>query len=111
MPLGILLIWPAFHLMYGVTEYRSRQININRRYAGRLLIIISVFLVGHPIGFENGFFYWLFALVATGLCFVQIRIWHPNIVIGVTLASSIAFIILTLHSNFNLDFNVSSTER
>ncbi|MBQ0729856.1 MAG: hypothetical protein KBT75_04100 [Oleispira antarctica] len=109
MPLGIFLIWPALHLMYGLTEHRSIKINQTRRYAGRLLIAFSTLLMGQPFGFEKGLFYGLFALVALGLCFVQLRIWQPRIIVFITIASMLGFVLLCfdLGLNLGLDLNLS----
>lgn len=93
MPLGILLLWPALHLMYGLSEFRSYRINNKRRYAGRILLALSILFVSQPYGLEKGIFYWLFALMAIALCFVQCRIWQPKIVQAITLISCIGFII------------------
>jgi hypothetical protein len=94
MPLGIFLLWPALHLMYGLSEYRSKKIEIKRRYAGRIVIALSLFLISQPYGLEKGFFYWLFAFMAIGLCFVQLRIWQPILVYIMTLLSVMGFLIM-----------------
>ena len=94
MPLGIFLLWPALHLMYGLTEYRSQRIENKRRYAGRTVIILSLLLISHPYGLEKGFFYWLFAFMAIALCFVQLRVWQPILVRLITALSTIGFIII-----------------
>jgi hypothetical protein len=70
--------------MYGLNEHRSYRINIRRRYSGRALLLLSVLLVGQPFGFEKGFFYWLFALMAIALCFVQLRVWQPKAILIIT---------------------------
>lgn len=93
MPLGIYLLWPALHLMYGLSEHRSYRINNKRRYLGRLVLILSVLLAGQPFGFEKGFFYWLFALMAIALCFVQLRVWQPGSVVVITSISLLGLII------------------
>ncbi len=93
MPLGIFLLWPALHLMYGLSEYRSYRIDNKRRYAGRLLLALSILFVSQPYGLEKGIFFWLFALMAIALCFVQFRIWQPRVVQAITLISCIGFII------------------
>ena len=94
MPLGIFLLWPALHLMYGLTEYRSQRIENKRRYAGRTVIILSLLLISQPYGLEKGFFYWLFAFMAIALCFVQLRVWQPILVRLITALSTIGFIII-----------------
>lgn len=101
MPLGIFLLWPSLHLMYGLTEYRSQKINIKRRYCGRVLILISLFLIGQPYGLEKGFFYWLFAFMAIALCFVQLRVWQPKSVRLISALSLIGFLISGVNYVFN----------
>ena len=96
MPLGIFLLWPSLHLMYGLTEHRSYRIDIKRRYSGRVLLIISILLMSQPFGLEKGIFYWLFALMAIALCFVQLRIWQPKLVNIITSLSLIGFVIIGL---------------
>jgi len=101
MPLGIFLLWPALHLMYGLTEHRSYRIDIKRRYSGRLLLLISALLMSQPFGLEKGIFYWLFALMAIALCFVQLRIWQPKIVNIMTAISLIGFITMGFSNVLN----------
>ena len=101
MPLGIFLLWPALHLMYGITEHRSSRINNKRRYGGKLLLIASILMMGHPFGFEKGIFYWLFALMAIALSFVQIRIWQPSLVNILTVISITAWITFGAFHVFN----------
>ena len=94
MPLGIFLLWPALHVMYGTKEHRSSRIDNKRRYIGRLLLFVSLLMMGQPFGFEKGIFYWLFTLMAVALCFVQIRIWQPllvNIFTAIFIAAWIIF--------------------
>jgi hypothetical protein len=93
MPLGIFLLWPALHLMYGLSEFRSYRIDSKRRYAGRVLLALSILFVSKPYGLEKGIFFWLFTLIAIALCFVQFRIWQPRVVQAITLISCIGFII------------------
>jgi hypothetical protein len=93
MPIGIFLLWPALHLMYGLVEHRSRRIESKRRYLGRGILIISLLLMSEPFGYEKGIFYWLFALMAIALCFVQLRIWQPKYVKAFTCLSLIGLII------------------
>lgn len=93
MPLGILLLWPALHIMYGLTEHRSQKIDTKRRYAGRIVIIISLFFISQPYGLEKGFFYWLFAFMAIALVFVEIRIWQPKLVYILTVSSITLFLV------------------
>lgn len=92
MPLGFFLLWPSLHLMYGLTEHRSSRINIKRRYSGRVILAISLLCMNHPFGIEKGVFYWLFALMAIALCFVQLRLWQPKLVIFMTALSLIGFL-------------------
>lgn len=101
MPIGIFLLWPSLHLMYGITEHRSSRIDNKRRYAGRLLLSVSFLMMGQPFGFEKGIFYWLFALMAIALCFVQIRIWHPRSVNIFSAVSITLGIILGAYYVFN----------
>lgn len=84
MPISVFLIWPALHAMYGLKEHRSTKIPYNRRVAGRILLLISACLMGIPIGFEHGFFIWLFALMAVAITFVQLRVWQPKSVYLIT---------------------------
>lgn len=92
MPLGIFLLWPSLHLMYGLTEHRSSRIDSKRRYSGRLILVISLLFMSQPFGLEKGIFYWLFALMAIALCFVQLRLWQPRVVKVITTLSIIGFI-------------------
>jgi hypothetical protein len=48
--------------------------------------------MSQPFGLEKGIFYWLFALMAIALCFVQLRLWQPRVVKVVTTLSIIGFI-------------------
>jgi len=93
MPTGIFLIWPALHLFYGVSEVHCHKIPIARRLAGTFILITSVLLMGQPYGWEQGAFYWLFALMALGLAFVQLRIFQPALV---TISSAISLIFLII---------------
>tara|TARA_B100000446_G_scaffold187663_1_gene217591 strand:- start:2185 stop:2490 length:306 start_codon:yes stop_codon:yes gene_type:complete len=101
MPLGIFLLWPSLHLMYGLTEHRSQKINIKRRYSGRAMILLSLLFISQPYGFEKGFFYWLFAFMAIALCFVQIRVWQPKSVRLISALSLIGFLVLGVSNVFN----------
>lgn len=92
MPISVFLIWPALHAMYGLREHRSTKIPHNRRMAGRILLFISACLMGVPLGFEHGFFIWLFALMAAAMTFVQLRIWQPKAVHFMTALSVVGFI-------------------
>ncbi|MBL4796956.1 MAG: hypothetical protein JKY50_06060 [Oleispira sp.] len=94
MPLGIFLLWPSLHLMYGLTEHRSQKIDAKRRYAGRLIIILSLFFISQPYGLEKGIFYWLFAFMAIALAFVQLRVWHPLLVNIITISSMLTFLMI-----------------
>lgn len=87
MPISVFLIWPALHAMYGLKEHRSSKIPYNRRIVGRILLFISACLMGMPLGFEHGFFIWLFALMAVAITFVQLRIWQPRAVHLITVIS------------------------
>ena len=92
MPISTFLIWPALHLMYGVLEHRSNKINRSRKISGRIVLLISAILIPFPLGYEHGFFFWLFALMAAALCFVQARVWQPKAVTIITLISSGCFV-------------------
>ena len=96
MPLGIFLLWPALHIMYGLKEYRSKKVDIKRRYTGRIIIFLSIFLINQPYGFEKGIFYWLFAFMAIALIFVQLRIWQPMLVKILSTLSLVSFSIIGL---------------
>ena len=78
MPTGVFLIWPALHLFYGLTEVHSHKVSLKRRLAGIVLLLLSLTLMGQPFGWEQGVFYWLFAVMAAGLSFVQLRVWQPK---------------------------------
>lgn len=101
MPLGIFLLWPALHLMYGLTEYRSKRVNTKRRYAGHLIIFSSLFFINQPYGLEKGIFYWLFGFIAIALIFVQLRVWHPLLVKIITLLSLVIFLMIGGKHVFN----------
>jgi len=92
MPISVFLIWPALHAMYGLKEHRSNKIPSNRRISGRVLLLISACLMGIPLGFEHGFFIWLFALMAAAMTFVQLRIWQSGAVYLITTLSLAGFI-------------------
>jgi hypothetical protein len=92
MPISVFLIWPALHAMYGLKEHRSNKIPYNRRISGRVILFISACLMGIPLGFEHGFFIWLFALMAAAITFVQLRIWQPRAVHLITALSLIGVI-------------------
>ncbi len=92
MPISVFLIWPALHAMYGLKEHRSNKIPSNRRISGRVLLLISACLMGIPLGFEHGFFIWLFALMAAAMTFVQLRIWQPVAVHLITTLSLVGVI-------------------
>jgi|GEM_PF-2021135 len=87
MPTGIFLIWPALHLFYGVREVHSQKVDAGRRLAGLFALIISALLISQPYGWEQGLFYWLFALMALGLGFIQLRIFQPSLVKIITTIS------------------------
>lgn len=96
MPAGIFLIWPALHLMFGVSEVYSNRVPAQRRLAGNFLLVISALLISQPYGWEQGLFYWLFALMALGLVFVQLRIWQSRVVLigsGISLALLVALLV------------------
>jgi hypothetical protein len=101
MPLGIFLLWPALYLMYGVIEHRSSRIDNKRRYGGKALLFVSLLMMGQPFGFEKGLFYWLFALMAIALCFVQLRIWQPVFVNALTAISVIGFVTIGVNHVIN----------
>lgn len=92
MPISTFLIWPALHAMYGLKEHRSNKIPQSRKYAGRGILILSALLMAEPIGLEHGFFFWLFALMAAAMVFVQLRVWQPIAVPAVTALSLVGFI-------------------
>lgn len=102
MPLGIFLLWPALHMMYGLKEYRSQRVDNKRRYFGHSIIVLSLFFISQPYGLEKGFFYWLFAFMAIALVFVQIRVWQPMFVNILTVLSALLF--LTLGANNVLNY-------
>ena len=89
MPIAVFILWPALHLMYGISQHRSEKIDIRRRYAGRVLLTIAFTLAFQPYGWEKGLFYVLFSLMACAVVFVQLRIWQPKLV-GVLTAISLA---------------------
>jgi len=93
MPTGIFLIWPALHLFYGVAEIHSHKVATSRRLAGMCILILSAVLMGQPYGWEQGLFYWLFALMALGLGFVQLRIWQSSLVQISTVISLLLLIV------------------
>lgn len=101
MPLGIFLLWPALHLVYGLTEYRSKKVDIKRRYMGHLIIFSSLFFINQPYGLEKGIFYWLFGFMAIALAFVQLRVWHPLLVKIMTLFSLVTFLMIGGNNVFN----------
>lgn len=101
MPLGIFLLWPALHLMYGITEHRSSRIDNKRRYGGKALLFVSLLMMGQPFGFEKGLFYGLFAFMAIALCFVQLRIWQPVLVNALTSISFIGFVVIGVNHVIN----------
>ncbi|MFY0640469.1 MAG: DUF3325 family protein [Bermanella sp.] len=84
MPISVFLIWPALHVMYGLKEHRSHKIPDKRRIIGRVLLGISAGLTGVLLGFEHGFFIWLFALMAAAMMFVQLRVWQPRSIYFIT---------------------------
>ena len=92
MPISVFLIWPALHLMYGLIEHRSDKLPAQRRLIGKILLALSASLMGIPLGLEHGFFFWLFALMAAAMCFVQLRIWQPKWVAAITVLSLIGFV-------------------
>ncbi len=89
MPLGIFMIWPALHLMYGVSEHRSQRIAQPRKLAGLAFLLISLAWMGQPFGWEQGGFYWLFSVIACAVMFVQLRIWWPRSVLVLTAISAL----------------------
>lgn len=97
MPISTFLIWPALHAMYGLKEHRSNKIPQSRKYAGRATLMLSALLMGVPIGLEHGFFFWLFALMAAAMLFVQLRVWQPITVPVITTLSLIGFIYQGTH--------------
>jgi len=80
MPYAVFILWPALHMMYGIHQHRSEKIDMRRRYAGRLLLVIAFALAFQPYGWEKGIFYLLFSLMACAVVFVQLRIWRPQLV-------------------------------
>lgn len=80
MPIAVFLLWPALHLMYGVSQHRSQKIDKRRRIAGRVLLACAFLLASSPYGWEKGLFYVLFSLMCCAVLFVQLRIWHPTLV-------------------------------
>lgn len=94
----LFLIWPALHVMYGVTQHRSQKIDLRRRMAGRALLLIAFLLAFFPYGWEQGIFYLLFTLMSAAVVFVQLRIWRPSWVLPI---SSISLIGGTIYAMAN----------
>lgn len=92
MPISVFLIWPALHVMYGLKAHKSNNVPYKRKTAGRILLFISACLMGVPLGFEHGFFIWLFALMAVAMSFVQLRVWQPLAVSLISVLSLAGFI-------------------
>lgn len=86
---GACLLWPSLHLIYGTKVTRSHQREKRPFLLGLGLLAISMLVVTFAMGVEQGLFYWLFALMAFALGFVQIRIWKPRWVISITAVSLI----------------------
>ena len=86
---GACLLWPSLHLIYGTKETRSHRREKGPFLLGLGLLAISMLVVTFDMGIEQGLFYWLFALMALTLGFVQIRIWKPRWVISITAVSLI----------------------
>ncbi|UTW49955.1 DUF3325 family protein [Bacterioplanoides sp. SCSIO 12839] len=89
MPIAIFLLWPALHLMYGVSQHRSDKIDRRRRIAGRFLLAAAFALAYSPYGWEKGLFYVLFSLMGVAAIFTQVRIWRPVVVPFLTVVSLI----------------------
>ena len=87
MPASVFLIWPALHMMYGVSQFRTNKIPSWRFIPGLILLLLSAAISFIPKGLELGAFYWLFTGMACAILFTQIRIWWPKIVIVLTLLS------------------------
>lgn len=87
MPIAVFLLWPALHLMYGVSQHRSQKIDLRRRIAGRVLLALAFLLAATPYGWEKGLFYLLFSLMGCAMLFVQLRIWRPVLVPLISAAS------------------------
>ena len=51
---------------------------------GVVALLFLMIGLGIPIGFEHGFFIWLFALMAVAITFVQLRVWQPKSVYLIT---------------------------
>lgn len=86
---GACLLWPSLHLLYGTKETRSQQRATLPFLFGLNLLFISLMFISFGLGLEQGLFYWLFALMAQALGFVQLRIWKPKWVVGITIFSLI----------------------
>ncbi|WP_421722754.1 hypothetical protein [Bacterioplanoides sp.] len=87
VPVAVFLLWPALHLMYGVSQHRSDKINIRRRISGRILLAFAFAVAFIPYGWEKGVFYVLFSLMGVAALFTQLRIWRPVAVPFLTAAS------------------------
>ena len=86
---GACLLWPSLHLLYGTKVVRSQQRAKLPFLFGLTLLAVSLIFLSFDMGIEQGLFYWLFALMALALGFVQIRIWKPRWVISITAVSLI----------------------
>ena len=86
---GACLLWPSLHLIYGTKETRNNKRAILPFLFGLNLLFISLLFVSFGLGLEQGLFYWLFSLMAFALGFVQLRIWKPSWVTGITAISII----------------------
>ena len=84
---GACLLWPSLHLLYGTKETRTQKRATMPFLLGLNLLFISLLLISLGLGLEQGLFYWLFALMAQALGFVQIRIWKPSWVAMITAVS------------------------
>ena len=86
---GACLLWPSLHLLYGTKITRSHQRAKGPFLSGLGLLTISLLAVTFAMGVEQGLFYWLFALMAFALGFVQLRVWKPKWVRTITVISLI----------------------
>lgn len=86
MPVSVYLLWPALYLAVGtVTQPPSSR----QRSVGLLLLLLAFVGCGYPLGGEQGFFYVLFALIASAMLFMVLRTWQP-VLIKALLAVSVA---------------------
>ncbi len=86
MPMSVYLLWPALYLTVGTVNQPPPSW---QRSLGILLLLLAFVLCGYPLGGEHGFFYVLFALIASAMLFMVLRTWQP-LLIRLVLALSLA---------------------